>query len=243
MTALSLYEFTQACQKPGCPACRMIYDAVQKHISKLFYEKTNRVEVRQDLRQSLGFCSEHAWQALDTSAWDILGIAIIYQDILGAVLRELPYAPPEPASSPKETLLSRFHLSSLHLSPSRKAVQALTPKGPCPVCQQGEIAADRVMATLLEGLVKEDFVAALAASQGLCLPHLRQVCEHLPAGRELETLVGIHRAKISALRAELSEIIRKYDYRFSQEPVGDEREAWRRVVNLAVGRRPITPDN
>jgi hypothetical protein len=48
-----------------------------------------------------------------------------------------------------------------------------------------------------------------------------------------------HVAKFSSLVSELDEFMRKYDYRFSSEPFGKEKDSWRRAVDMIVGAKEV----
>jgi hypothetical protein len=47
----------------------------------------------------------------------------------------------------------------------------------------------------------------------------------------------ICQARIKALRAELGEFIRKNDYHFHAEPIGNEGNAWKRAAALTNGAK------
>src|SRR5262245_43226523 len=81
--------FVEACNQPGCPLCRVERDSVLKYISSLFYEQVNDFNLRDRLRDSLGFCREHAYFAVDELPGNALGIAIIYQDLIKFALHHL----------------------------------------------------------------------------------------------------------------------------------------------------------
>ena len=52
----------------------------------------------------------------------------------------------------------------------------------------------------------------------------------------VELLLTLAREKLAAIQVELSEFIRKHDYRFQHEPIGDEKHSWQRAINLVVGK-------
>ncbi len=77
--------------------------------------------------------------------------------------------------------------------------------------------------------------AAPPAPQSLCLPHL---CAGLVQARSRERVDALAAAAIAqgnALEHDLSELIRKSDYRFREEPRGSEATSWRRAAQLLVG--------
>lgn len=120
------------------------------------------------------------------------------------------------------------------------AVEGRVARGRCMVCRVAEDAAHRAIAALLAHIAEEDVLAAYIASDGLCLPHLSLVTGSRRAGAAVTALEGIERQRLEALAAECREFVRKSDYRRRGEPLGAERDAWRRAaLKLAGG----TPDN
>lgn len=104
-------------------------------------------------------------------------------------------------------------------------------------CQLCEAQAQDVvqMAKLLAQLLRHpQWRTCYEAGEGLCLPHLRQVL--LNASPEVQTwLTANENGRWQALRTQLQEVIRKHDYRFQQEPWGDERGSWRRAFHKLYG--------
>jgi hypothetical protein len=236
MNSPNLYfSLIEACEQPGCPACRLVHRFVEQYLDKLFYEAVNDRTLRHQLRLSRGFCNPHAWQAQEYG--DVLGIAIIYQDILGNVLKSLPAGSSQTRSKSWLDSLRQYNSRSLGET-IKKALLALTPKEACPACQQRDSSTELVLSVLIESLPKDGFIDSLAASDGLCLPHLRQTFERMRPADVFYKLLDVEREKLEGLRAELGEFIRKSDYRFREESLGSERDAARRAVAMAIGSRP-----
>jgi len=99
----------------------------------------------------------------------------------------------------------------------------------CPACQAGAEAVTRALGTLLQHLSEEDVLAAYEQSDGLCLAHLGHATAREPsaAGR---TLAAIERERMRALASQCEEFVAKSDYRHIGEPMGPERNAWRRAA-------------
>lgn len=121
-------------------------------------------------------------------------------------------------------------------------ISALGGEG-CPVCLQALEAGDRVRREEVEvewtralgGAMRQPEVqAAFRRSVGLCLPHLVQTLQGTDqAGAH--ALAALQSERIGKMVAELSEYIRKQDYRFQEEPWGTEATSPRRAVSLMVG--------
>ncbi len=80
--------------------------------------------------------------------------------------------------------------------------------------------------------------AALIRGGGLCLPHLRLALQASGPAAGYQALLAAQREAWSALMAELDEFIRKNDYRFQHEPMGDERDSWLRALDALLGYSP-----
>ena len=77
--------------------------------------------------------------------------------------------------------------------------------------------------------------AALAASDGLCLPHLRRALELVRTESAFESLLAVTRERLLELQSELDEFIRKHDYRFQSEGFDSEGDSWLRAIGIICG--------
>ena len=233
--SVSYHNVIQACAEPGCPLCRLSEKSVTLYLGALMYELVNDPDSRDRIRESLGFCNPHAYHLL-TMTGSALGIGIIFRDVVNTVIKPLEgaaYTPPRGA--PLQRVAEALNRQR-PAAGSEAVVQALTPQKPCPVCVQQEKMDALALAALVEGLGDEQLQAALRASAGLCLPHLRGALQAVRSPAAFDTLVSIARERCQALRAELDEFIRKNDYRFQHEGMGAEGDSWKRAVWQMVGR-------
>ena len=233
MPSSTAYDLLNACRQPGCPVCRLEGRAVERYLDVLFYESVNDVQVRVRLRLSLGFCREHAWLAVDKKPGNALGFAIIYQDVISSVLRQLESDSPPPVTQRWANMLKRIPEQAGKTV--QKALHALTPHRHCLVCQQRDKILHGIISSLLEELRAPEMQDALQNSDGLCFPHLKKAFESINDPATSELLLSIHREKLESLRGELAEFIRKNDYRFKDEGFGAEGDAWRRAIGKVTG--------
>ncbi|MEW5867147.1 MAG: DUF6062 family protein [Bacillota bacterium] len=221
---MTYYNLIDAMRKPGCFICRLISETVTRYLDTILYENVNDVGVRRSLRESNGFCPKHAWLLCDQG--DLLGHSIIYGDLVDGVLDFL-----------KGLLVSHPHARSTRTTVSRQ-VKALLPGRRCPAC----LVAHRVQESYLGVLLNEfgsdpEFEEEFASSSGLCLPHLVEALEMSRDDEASRRLLGASIAKLQELKADLAEVKRKHDYRFSKEPWGSEKDAWIRAVEIWSGLR------
>jgi len=103
----------------------------------------------------------------------------------------------------------------------------------CLACEVAAEAERSYLETLVEHLASGSLRREYDSSAGLCLPHLRKALTHRSAARAF--LLESEGAKLAGLIEELTEIIRKHDYRFREEPWGAERDAWIRATRKLAG--------
>ncbi len=156
----SYFDLVEGFAQPGCAVCGFVLRAVHRYLDVLSYESVNDPGFREALRSARGFCNRHAWRFV-REIGDPLGVAIIYRDVLRAVLAPL----------------------ELRADPS-----ALEPQGPCQACRVEQDTTTRYLRLLLEQLHFERFRLAFQRSDGLCLPHLITALE-LAGAEEAEHLL------------------------------------------------------
>lgn len=234
MPNLTAYQLLEACREPGCPVCRVEQRSVERYLDNQLYENVNSPKWRDKLRASLGFCHEHAWLAVNQRLGDALGFSIIYRDVVNHVLSNLD----------RGTVQAPHGLSSILRQVPEGArtlienmLSAMTPRKRCPACEHRDETTRATISILLEELKSSEMRDALQASDGLCLPHLRQTLEHVQDVTVSKSLLDLHRGKLERLRYELEEFIRKNDYQLIGEGFGEERDAWLRAIAMVAGSR------
>jgi len=234
---MSFYDLRDALAQPGCAVCRLKANSVEQFLDTLLWERVNDSGTRRDIRQARGFCREHAWKLVRPGA--SLGVAIIMQDVLQNVLRLMANASFQALPS---LSLQRLHgalASEQPTSATADLVARLAPQAMCPACKQAKTMERIYLDTLLDALLCEDgLLAAYESSDGLCLPHLCQALAQVRDRAVFEALLNAQRAIWERLAAYLGEFIRKNDYRFRDEPLGEEGDAWLRAIAALAGSRP-----
>lgn len=232
MASFTSYELILACSQPGCAACRLEQRDLERYLSNQLYENVNSIPLRDRLRASRGYCREHAWLAVDKHLGDALGFAIIYHDVLGAVLRQLDAV----LTAPTQGLAAlQRRISEKVMGLVGSVTRVISPQKECPACRDRDYIRSLIITALVKELSDPKVVEALNTSDGLCFMHLRLALEAVgdPAG--FEKLLEIHRAKLESLRAELAELIRKNDHRYIEEGFGPEGDSWRRAIAMVAG--------
>jgi hypothetical protein len=202
----SYYNVLEACRQQGCPVCTLTEQSVRRHIDNLLYENVNDPDTRLALRSSRGMCAPHADVLL--KAGDAFGISILYEDIIREVQSSM----------------------------AQQSVRALNASRPCPVCQFKFSQENHYTKIFTDHVVQQELQDALKQSSGLCLVHLRMVCGHLPDEETQRWLRTLHVEKLSTLRAQIREFIRKHEMQFSHEIITEvERKSCAVAIDTLVG--------
>ena len=229
---ITYLDLIEACQKPGCLVCTLTQEMVESYIRMLFHEHINDPPSRDKLRYSYGLCYQHSWLAIDGQLGNALGVAILSYDVIRKLLQDL---------SELDVGNDRFSMLKKLVPTGRgnhKREAWFKPEKDCPVCLHQELVEERVLKTLVESVQMGELSEAIRESDGLCLPHLRQSLSVKTSSESTQVLLDLVRDRWEKLEFELSEFIRKNDYRFSKEGFGAERDSWLRATAVLKGNRP-----
>ncbi|GCE03987.1 DUF6062 family protein [Dictyobacter aurantiacus] len=213
-----------ACAREGCLLCNLVHESIYRYLDSWKYELFTDVEIRQELRNTQGFCYIHTWQLARMGA--TLPIAQAYRDILSDTIDQLQQN--SSATGPSGGLFRRLFENK----------EDATNKPDCPACKQKAQAEERYIHSLRQALLDDEFLAALSQSTGLCLDHFKLASEmrtkEVP-GNWYQRLRQAQLTCLQRLDAQLGELIRKHDYRFKEEERGSEMLAWKRAAGLVAG--------
>jgi hypothetical protein len=216
-------ELQAAYAAPGCPICALLERSERRYIDIVLYEHVTDVKWRAQVRAARGFCALHTERVLAIGR-SSLGASLVAGDIFKTLRAELP-------TSSTGGALGRLRAA---LGSGNALLAVLRPQQPCPICAYLEDLGGVYVAALLSDLETADGRAQYAQSAGLCLPHLRMAAQHSGAG--LPVLLD-HQTRVwKHLETELEEFARKQDYRYRDEEIGTEADAWQRALRLLSGR-------
>ena len=230
------HDLRDAFAKPGCPICRLNAAAAGHYIDGFLWENVNDPAVREQFRRAQGLCHRHSSQLVRPGA--SLGVAILMHDVLQSVLGAMEEARFEPLPA---LSLRRAQEKLDPTQPSAataELVGRLTPQASCPVCVHVAEIEAIYLTTLVEHLLGTGgLLPSYRASDGLCLTHFRRVLQFARDREVFHAIVDAQRAIWQRLAGQLAAAIRKSDYRFRDEPPGDESGAWLRGIAALTGAR------
>jgi len=225
------FSLLEALEEDGCVICNLVLRVLDQYFDSLVYERVNDIGVRGDLRQSQGFCAAHG--EMLRAAGSVPGSAIIHRDLIQSLINGLNNES-NLTGTQHNWLKELLNMEDQHHNP------ILPPANPCPACvlvyQNEQLNID----VLLENWDDDILRTAFKESSGLCLPHLRMVLGQAKDRKKFDQLKQVQLDILQSLLSELDEFIRKQDYRFSHEQVGDERDSWSRAINMVSGNWRVT---
>ena len=110
----------------------------------------------------------------------------------------------------------------------------------CPLCEIERESERIAIQHLALGVLTPEVAEVYRAHDPLCLPHLRGIL-HVAPPSALPTLMDGVIPWLRRLEHRFQEYFRKSDYRYSQEPKGDEQAAWFDALEWATGIRTAPP--
>jgi hypothetical protein len=244
--ALLIVQLEEAMKKPGCPVCRMQYDAAVHSIDAFLWENVNDPVIRKPINDAYGFCLQHTQMLVAKemmTSGPVLGVNIIYALLAKKVARELKQIQPvtrrrNAALDSLKRLAGRFTSKRFLNSAGKHSL--LIPAGRCPVCLVVEESGENVLETLFEILNagEEHFTRSYTASSGLCLAHLRsgleQNMEKFPAAANL--LIQDTLGRLTAQESQMQEYLRKHDWEYRAEGLTpEEQSAWLHTLTFFTG--------
>jgi len=229
---LILTEFKSSFEKGECPICEIISDHLERFYSWFVIESYYNPGMMDELKKAYGFCKEHTWKLIEAGRPYITGVMYEYithtaELNLEQFLKEIRMLGPK-----RKSLLKRED----ERKDFKKMTGIFTQRFQCPACKNlAENERDAVLHFLM--VLKEEGMKDLyVKSKGLCLHHLLQV---LSISKEAEAIFLIEDQieRTQRLNGELREFLKKFDYRYQNEPKGPEQDSWIRAAKFFVGKR------
>lgn len=218
---MGYFDMVEAFRKAQiCALCEMEVRDTHRHLDGLLYENVNDGGVRKELIQSRGYCRRHAHLLL--AFGDGLETAALYQDQIKLILEFL-----ESLRGISAKLFRKERGRHWNISDT------------CPACKLDKQRRDGLVSILVEWLDDPEMRSAIEQSPGLCVPHLLLVIGQIKDPAIRDDFLALHIEKFSGLAAEMTEFSRKFDYRFSGEGFGEEKDSWIRAVKMMVGDKQI----
>jgi hypothetical protein len=216
------YDLFQTFSQPGCPVCRLTLDSVHHYLDSVIYEYVIEPDMHAAVRAARGFCPTHAWHIQEEINAAAMGIAVLYEGLVRTLLREMGEVDP---TDGKRKIA--------------QAANALKPQAKCPACIHQATVEEHLLRNLLDHIHEDKFAEGFRQSAGLCLPHLRQAIERRGDTAAKARIIALQQDIWARLQHDLEEFIRKQDYQFANEDMGEEGTSPRRVIEQIAGARGL----
>jgi hypothetical protein len=241
----SYFDLMDALAAEGCAICRLAVAASERYLDDWIYETFTDVGNRDALVKAGGFCTTHTWALAEPRA--AFQVAVAYRSVLLAAVQAgaVESATPEGQGGAGghwawwQRLFGQEGSSDRGTGASA-ARDAAARWHACPACRARIEQEDRILAAFAKTCGEPDLQAAFGRSSGFCLIHFRAARRACAAAQPAQVVTWLDEAQRACLQrmvAQLDELIRKHDYRFSDEPQGEEMRSWRLAAELVAGRR------
>ncbi|HUX19734.1 MAG TPA: DUF6062 family protein [Spirochaetia bacterium] len=216
-----------------CGLCGLEEKAMRRYFDSILFESVTDPQIRADLRRAHGYCSVHGHYLLGIGA--AFDTAVLYQDEVDDMIGLIEGLEKQGPKAPKESKTRK-----------RRGSEAISSEWTrhehCPACRIQRETRTHYARALLQNLEDESMRRAFESGGGVCLPHLRLILSEARKASVRAILLARQKEVLLHLQEELAELRRKFDYRFSDEKVGEERDSWRRAVLLVNGSPLSFPD-
>jgi len=115
--------------------------------------------------------------------------------------------------------------------------QSISFQQECSLCKIERFNETALIKSFLSGISEVEFYDKYQKQGLLCVYHLQETYEtnRMSQQTDMSKIIEVTQLKYNELLNQLSEIRRKNDYRFSDEPWTDpEKLAWKKVVYLTI---------
>jgi hypothetical protein len=228
LLGIAEHEVLASLREPACPLCFLISESERSLIDTFWREPSDNPAVYTSFVGAGGLCGRHAWQLERAAEAEGAGAAAAtyYEQLVDHDLQWLGERIGQLAKGPNQ----------------QRDGGLLGCSGQCFVCVQLADATERHAFFLLLALVRDpDAEKDYRQSTGLCFPHLALTVERAVAEDELPIagfLIEDWRARLKALRKELSEYQRKRNHIFAHERKDSDECPWIEVVRRYAGEAP-----
>lgn len=236
--ALTVTKLIEAMQQPGCPVCRRTRLSASQAVGSFLWENVTDITTRKRIIASYGFCPLHTRLMVSTelsTSGPPVGVNMVYEQLGRIASQELKSWQQDRRGGGWRGVLKRL---GLNLPSTRERV--LAPKAICPMCEVSDVSAANTISAFLQELDHgtEDVSTAYAASDGLCMAHLRMALEQFSQEHPRATgwLAEDTANRLERLSAAMQEYLRKNNWEYRDEKVTpEENQAWLKMLTFFTG--------
>jgi hypothetical protein len=233
---MDYFELIETFPKAGCAVCNLLLRDTDKAIDGLVYGFMDTDEMRAAFSAGRGLCSDHGWLLKQNKFGNVLGVAKLYAATLDEALRILEQT--ALTDAPQSTLSRLFNNGERRVDSSPLADQ-LEPTADCMICERIDERESDYIGIFGQYALDSRFQAAFSQSDGVCLPHLRQLLRVTQNPAAVETIISSHRTIWSQLKAEVESFALKQNYEHLDELTESEGSSWVRAITRMGGEKGL----
>jgi len=223
-------EIKRALQEKGCPICRICKERLSRSLFWFLSESYAEGSGVTKYVNDWGFCYEHTRLVAQMGpAWQK---SAIYQLIIKSHLPEI-----ERLLENLQRLRGNFFSKIIAKMGFRRMMVRLRTRGTCIFCETLSQTARYYSARLLDIMHDSEIRKSYESSEGLCMPHFVNILEQasIEYFPQLLEIAEMQIKRLKELEDSFQEFFRKGDYRFSDEPKGEEQTTWIRAIRKLLG--------
>lgn len=232
VTPISYFNLMDAFAQSGCPVCCLLQRDTEQAIDAMLYEDANDADSHRAFRQGRGLCNTHGWH-LTRHAGYSLGTAILYRAALNETLTVM-----KQQINGQNVARRLLRQKGNRISGSALA-DALEPVAPCIICQLLSESEPTYLQVFAQYIPDEKFLNAYRTSDGLCLPHFRELLRRFDRldTDAVQAFIEIQQSIWEELEADLREFQDKNRHERMNEAMGKEADSWQRAI-ASMGGQP-----
>ena len=226
-----------------CPFCYLRKQAEQRAIR--YFAGAGASYMEPDVRaitNKAGFCGQHMKQLYDYG--NALGCALMLQSHSEDLLLQLREGIANHGTPEKKGLFSKK--KGQEPAPYWNALRQRVTT--CAICDRVEDNMQRQYRVFFSLLKEPEFRQMVENSKGFCLEHFARLMEeaqaHLPANQAqwfYATVQDVMQTQLKRVKADLDWLIAKYDYRNTEAPWKQSKDALQRTMQKLSGIYPADP--
>lgn len=233
-TAPVLDAYKAECE---CPLCRLRIACEDQYIDSMLSSAYMEPDYRLKTNES-GFCTRHFQLMYDRR--NRLGLALMTHTHMQEVVKSLEEILKSDGAARSGGLFSSLR-GTKNAEGAPQKIRARMDG--CFICEQMENSVNRYAYTIAQLYVSNsEFKAMFDASKGFCVPHLAlvlEMAEKTLSGQQLQAfkaaVAAVELPNLKRVEDELEWFTLKFDYRNTDKPWGNSRDAVERSINKLMG--------
>ena len=214
-------------EQDGCPFCRLHAKLEDNHLTTILGAAMMEDDVRTQTN-ALGFCGKHLKDMFGRK--NALSLALMLDTHLAAVQKGLDIGSP------------------LFKDKATKMIDTVSAvNGDCYVCRRVEYDFSKMLENaVMLWEVDKDFRKKFSSQPYFCLPHYQRLLENAKKqlGKKilpdfLRDAEAVENTYLASLHEDVQWFCKKFDYRYTDEPWGNAKDAVERAIRFLAGNNTL----